>query len=175
MAYDLLMRLGGNPVPGADLSEEALARYEANGGRRSNLKEIMASCDIVIATTGAPGLIKPDMVRKGPVILALSNPNPEIEPEDALQTGVFFAADGKSVNIVFGFPGIFRGAVDTCAPRITREMLLAAAQAIADCTPPGDLVPNPLDKKLHQAVARAVALKAVEQGLARAEYVPYLD
>jgi malate dehydrogenase (oxaloacetate-decarboxylating) len=171
----MLMRLTGNPVLGADLSEEALARHEANGGRRSNLKEIMASCDIVIATTGAPGLIKPAMVRKGQVILALSNPNPEIEPEAALQAGATFAADGKSVNNVLGFPGIFRGAVDTYASRITQEMLLAAAQAIVDCTPPGDLVPNPLDKKLHQAVARAVALKAVEQGLARAEYVPYLD
>ena len=171
----MLMRMTGNPVLGADLSEEALARHEANGGRRSNLKEIMTACDIVIATTGASGLIKPGMVRKGQVILALSNPNPEIEPDAALQAGAVFAADGKSVNNVLGFPGIFRGAVDTYAPRITQEMLLAAAQAIADCTPPGDLVPNPLDKKLHQAVARAVALKAVEQGLARAEYVPYLD
>jgi malate dehydrogenase (oxaloacetate-decarboxylating) len=129
----------------------------------------------VIATTGAPGLIQPEMVRKGQVILALSNPNPEIEPEIALQAGAAFAADGKSVNNVLGFPGILRGAVDTYAPRITQEMLLAAARAIADCTPSGDLVPNPLEKKLHQAVARAVALKAVEQGLARAEYVPYLD
>jgi len=171
----MLMRLSGNPVLGADLSEEALTRHEANGGKRSNLKEIMASCDIVIATTGAPGLIKPDMVRKGQVILALSNPNPEIEPEAALQAGAAFAADGKSVNNVLGFPGIFRGAVDTYAPRITQEMLLAAARAIANCTPSGDLVPNPLEKKLHREVARAVALKAVEQGLARAEYVPYLD
>jgi len=59
--------------------------------------------------------------------------------------------------------------------RITHEMYLAAAQTIADMTPSGELVPSPLDKKVHQAVARAVAEKAVEQGLARAEYEPYLD
>jgi len=59
--------------------------------------------------------------------------------------------------------------------RITHEMNLAAAQTIAELTPPGELVPSPLDKKVHQAVARTVAEKAVEQGLARAEYVPYLD
>ena len=54
-------------------------------------------------------------------------------------------------------------------------MYLAATQTIAELTPSGELVPSPLDKKVHQAVARAVAEKAVEQGLARAEYVPYLD
>jgi malate dehydrogenase (oxaloacetate-decarboxylating) len=171
----MIMRLTGNPVYGADLSEDALTRHASNGGRKSNLKEIMAECDIVIATTGARGLIKPAMVRKGQIILALSNPNPEIEPDAALEAGAIFAADGKSVNNVLGFPGIFRGAVDANAPRITNEMLLAAAQTIADLTPPGELVPNPLDKKVHQAVARAVAQKAIEQGIARADYVPYVE
>jgi malate dehydrogenase (oxaloacetate-decarboxylating) len=170
----ILMRITGNPVWGADLSEEALVRHEANGGKRSNLKEIMANCDIVVSTTGAQGLIKPEMVRKGQVILALSNPRPEIEPEVALKHGAAFAADGKLVNNVLGFPGIFRGAVDTWSPRISDEMLLAAAHAIANHTTDDQLVPNPLDRKLHQEVAHAVALKAIEQGLARADYVPYI-
>lgn len=170
----MLMGLTGNPVHGADLSEEALKRHQAAGGKASDLKEIMAECDIVIATTGAPGLIKPSMVRKGQIILALSNPNPEIDPEVALLHGAAFAADGKSVNNVLGFPGIFRGAVDTYAPRITHEMLIAAMQAIADMTAPGDLVPSPLDKRVHMAVARAVAETAIRQGIARAEYVPYV-
>src|SRR5271157_212862 len=172
---DMLMQLTGNPVLGADLAEAALLRHEQNGGKRSNLKEILAECDIVVATTGAPGLIKPGMVRKGQIILALSNPVPEIEPDAALQAGAIFAADGKSVNNVLGFPGIFRGAVDTYAPRITQEMLLAAAHTIADLTPSGEMVPNPLDKNVHRAVARAVAQKAIEQGIARADYVPYVD
>lgn len=171
----MLMRLTGNPVYGADLSEEALERFEREGGRKSNLKEIMAECDIVIATTGAPNLIKPEMVRKGQIILALSNPNPEIDPDLALERGAAFAADGKSVNNVLGFPGIFRGAVDAHAPRITHEMLVAAAETIAAMTPPGELVPNPLDKKVHHAVARAVAETAIKQGIARADYVPYVE
>jgi malate dehydrogenase (oxaloacetate-decarboxylating) len=135
----------------------------------------MRQADIVIATTGAPGLIKPEMVRQGQIILALSNPIPEIDPDIAVQAGAAFAADGKLVNNVLGFPGILRGVVDTQAPRLTHEMYLAAAQAIADYTPPEELVPNPLDKQVHRLVARAVAKTAIEQGLAQAEYVPYAE
>ena len=171
----MLMRLTGNPVYGADLSAEALERFEREGGRKSSLREIMAECDIVIATTGAPGLIQPEMVRPGQIILALSNPNAEIDPDLALERGAAFAADGKSVNNVLGFPGIFRGAVDAHAPRITHEMLVAAAETIASMTPPGELVPSPLDKKVHRAVARAVAEMAFKQGIARADYVPYVE
>jgi malate dehydrogenase (oxaloacetate-decarboxylating) len=171
----MLMRLTGNPVYGADLSTEALDRFERAGGRKSDLREIMATCDIVISTTGVAGLIKPEMVRPGQIILALSNPNAEIDPDLALARGAAFAADGKSVNNVLGFPGIFRGVVDAHAPRITHEMLLAAAETIASMTPPGELVPSPLDKKVHRAVARAVAETAIKQGLARAEYVPYVE
>jgi len=171
----MLMRLTGNAVHGADLSPEALDRFEKSGGRKSNLKEIMAGCDIVIATTGAPNLIKPEMVRRGQIILALSNPNPEIDPDVAYKHGAAFAADGKSVNNVLGFPGIFRGVVDANAPRITHEMLVAAAETIADMTPEGELVPSPLDKKVHRAVARAVAEMAIKQGIARADYVPYVE
>lgn len=135
----------------------------------------MAQCDVVIATTGVSNLIKPEMVRKGQVILALSNPNAEIDPEVALAHGAAFAADGKSVNNVLGFPGIFRGAVDSHAPRITHEMLIAAVHVLVKMTPSGELMPNPLDKKVHQEVARAVAETAIKQGIARAEYVPYVE
>lgn len=171
----MLMKLTGNPVLGADLSGEALSLFEHAGGIRSSLEEIMAECDVVIATTGVAGLIKPEMVRKGQIILALSNPTPEIDPEVALNAGAAFAADGKSVNNLLGFPGILRGAVDAYATHISHEMYLAAATAIADQTPPDELVPNPLDKKVHQAVAHAVAQTAMQQGIARAEFVPYVE
>jgi malate dehydrogenase (oxaloacetate-decarboxylating) len=171
----MLMKLTGNPVWGADLSETALSFFEGAGGMRSYLKEIMAECDVVVATTGAAGLIKPEMVRKGQIILALSNPTPEIDPDAALNAGAAFAADGKSVNNVLGFPGILRGAVDSYATHISYEMYLAAATAIADQTPPDELVPNPLDKNVHKAGARAVARKAIQQGIARAEFVPYVE
>lgn len=171
----MLMKLTGNPVWGADLSEEALSFFERSGGKRSDLHEIMSACDIVVATTGAAGLIKPENVRKGQIILALSNPTPEIDPEIAINAGAAFAADGKSVNNVLGFPGILRGAVDSYATHISHEMYLAAAIAIADQTPPDELVPNPLEKNVHHAVARAVAQKAFQQGIARAEFVPYAE
>lgn len=171
----MMMYVTGNPVLGADLSAEALKRLSDLGGISSTLPDIMAKADIVIATTGAAGLIKPEMVRHGQIILALSNPNPEIEPSVALSAGASFAADGKSVNNVLGFPGIFRGAVDANASRISREMLLAASETIANLTPSGELVPNPLDKNVHRAVARAVARKAIEQGIAGVEFLPYPD
>ncbi len=171
----MLMNYTSRPVLGADLSEDALQRLARAGGQPSTLADIMAQADIVVATTGAAGLIQPEMVRQGQIILALSNPNPEIEPAAALAAGAAFAADGKSVNNVLGFPGILRGAIDAYVPHVSDEMYLAAAETLASLTPEGELAPNPLKKSVHEAVARAVAAKAVEQGLARAEYVPYLE
>jgi malate dehydrogenase (oxaloacetate-decarboxylating) len=174
LAKMLMFRLQG-PVAGADISPDALDRLRQAGGTPSDLKSVMAGCDVVIATTGVPGLIKPEMVRKGQIVLALSNPVPEIEPESALAAGAAFAADGKSVNNVLGFPGIFRGAVDADVPRITREMLMAAAEAIAAFARPGEIVPDPLDKALHRSVARAVARVALARGLNRDDLTGYFD
>jgi malate dehydrogenase (oxaloacetate-decarboxylating) len=171
----MLMFRTKNPILGADIASDALDRLKSAGGIPSDLKRIIAGCDVAIATTGVPGLIKKDMVRKGQIILALSNPNPEIEPELALEAGAAFAADGKSVNNVLGFPGIFRGAVDANVPRITREMLTAASEAIAAFAAPGEIVPNPLNKALHKSVARAVARVALEQGLNRDDLTGYFD
>jgi malate dehydrogenase (oxaloacetate-decarboxylating) len=171
----MLMRLTGNQVLGSDVNEDAVGRFTRAGGKRSDMKEIMSECDIVIAATGARNIIKPDMIRKGQIILALSNPNAEIDPEEALAYGAAFAADGRAVNNVLGFPGIFRGALDSQARRITPEMLIAAVEALVSMTPSGELTPNPLNKKVHQEVARAVAETAMKQGIARAEYVPYLQ
>lgn len=108
----MFMAYGVNAVYGTDKSESAMNRLEQYGGQAvSSIEELMETCDIVIATTGVPGLIKPAFVRSGQVILALSNPKPEIEPEAALQAGAAYAADGRSVNNVLGFPGIGRAHV----------------------------------------------------------------
>jgi malate dehydrogenase (oxaloacetate-decarboxylating) len=171
----MLMFLTGRPVAGADLAPEALDRLAQAGGRPTGLAELMASSDVVVAVTGAAGLIKPAMVRPGQIILALSNPNPEIEPDAARRAGAAFAADGKSVNNVLGFPGIFRGAVDANVPRITQDMLLAAARAIAETARPGEIVPSPLERTLHPKVARAVARVALEKGLNRDDLTGYFD
>jgi malate dehydrogenase (oxaloacetate-decarboxylating) len=153
----LLQHAGARRVLGADLDPRALERLAGMGGEASTLAEIMRKSDIVIATTGARGLIKPDMVRKGQIILALSNPDPEIEPADALARGAAIAADGKSINNLLGFPGLFKGALQARATRFTDEMLLAAARTIADLAKGEDLVPDPLDRDVHQAVAAAVS------------------
>jgi len=63
---------------------------------------------LLLLTTGCPKLIEPSMVRQGQVILALSNPEPEIEPEDALKAGALYAADGKAINNALAFPGLFK-------------------------------------------------------------------
>ncbi|WP_069839184.1 malic enzyme-like NAD(P)-binding protein [Bacillus sp. F56] len=162
----MFMAYGVKAVYGTDKSEAAMNRLEQYGGHAvSSIEELMETCDIVIATTGVPGLIKPAFVRSGQVILALSNPKPEIEPEAALQAGAAYAADGRSVNNVLGFPGIFRGALNAKSKEINHDMLVAAAEAIAACTKQGDVVPQPLDSKVHHEVAAAVehaALTAVK-------------
>lgn len=171
----MLMKLTDQAVTGADISEGARQRLHDMGGKPASLEEVMATSDIVVATTGVPDLIQPEMVRNRQIILALSNPRPEIDPDVALAAGAAFAADGKSVNNVLGFPGILRGSMDAHATRISREMYLAAAETIATLTPPGELVPNPLDRGVHAAVARAVAAKAIEQGIAQEDFVPYVE
>ncbi|MDH4217451.1 MAG: hypothetical protein OEY18_07015 [Candidatus Aminicenantes bacterium] len=89
--------------------------------------------------------------------------------------GHLLAADGKSVNTILGFPGIFRGAVDANVRQITCEILLAAAHTIAESASPGELVPSPLDREVHQKVTRAVAQVALDQGLNRDDLTSYFD
>jgi malate dehydrogenase (oxaloacetate-decarboxylating) len=127
---------------------------------------------VVVATTGVTGLIKPEMVREGQVILALTNPYPEIEPEDAMEAGAAFAADGTSVNNVLGYPGIFRGALLAGAGKINLKMRLAAAEALASLATDEDLVPEVLDPDVHKQVAEAVCNAAIESGVARLERTP---
>jgi malate dehydrogenase (oxaloacetate-decarboxylating) len=171
----MLMFYTGRTVRGADLSAGAVKRFEGYGGTASSLEEIMSSCDVVVTVTGAAGLIKPAMVRPDQIILSLSNPVPEIDPAVAMEAGAAFAADGKVVNNVLGFPGIFRGAVDANVARITQDMLLAAARTIAESAPKGEVVPSPLDLNLHRNVARAVARVALEKGLNRDDLTGYFD
>ncbi len=162
----LLLAHGVKRLKGADLREDAVARLERLGGVRGTLQEVMAGATIVVATTGAPGLIQPAMVRRGQVILALSNPNAEILPEAALAAGAVFAADGRSVNNALAFPGLFKGALSARATRIDDAMKVAAAEAIARTAPADELVPSLLDPHLHEAVAEAVAAAAITSGAA---------
>ena len=156
----LLQAHGVRHVLGTDRNAQAVARLEAMGGEGVTLEALMQRADIVIATTGVKDLIKPQWVRKGQVILALSNPDPEIEPLAARAQGAAFAADGKGINNVLAFPGLFRGALDARARRFTDAMLMAAANAIAGLAQGDELVPDPLEKQVHEKVAAAVQAAA---------------
>ena len=161
----LLLSYGVKKVIGTDLEVAACARLVAAGGETGTLDDVMKKAHVVIATTGCPGLIRPEMVRKGSVILALSNPNPEIVPELAMQAGASFAADGKSVNNALAFPGLFRGALNVRATRINNKMKIAAAQSIARHAEENELVPSLLHPEVHKAVTAAVERAALESGV----------
>ncbi len=165
----LMVEGGVKRVIAFDPLEASHARARAHGIEISTMEQVMAQADVVVATTGRKGLIEPAMIRPGQVILALTNPDPEIEPELAEAAGAAFAADGRSVNNVLGYPGIFRGALQAGAAGINVEMKLAAAQAIAELARGEELVPNALDQRVHDAVAQAVRDAATTSGIARPE------
>jgi malate dehydrogenase (oxaloacetate-decarboxylating) len=165
----LAVEAGVRRVIGFDPQEASHERASHSGIEIADMDAVVAEADVLIATTGKPGLIEPGMVRQGQVILALTNPDPEISPEAAQEAGAAFAADGRSVNNVLGYPGIFRGALAAGARRITLEMKLAAARTIADLAPEDELVPDPLDLNVHNAVAEAVCKAADRSGVARPE------
>lgn len=156
----LLRAAGAKRVLGADRNPDAVARLVALGGEGATLQSIMERADIVIATTGVRDLIKPEWIRPGQVILALSNPDPEIEPLLARERGAAFAADGKGINNVLAFPGLFKGALAARAACFTDAMLVAAARTIAEQADGDALVPSPLDKSMHERVAAAVQAAA---------------
>jgi len=168
----LIHDAGVRRVLASDPSERAQQQAAARGIEIATLERVMAEADVVVATSGVPGLITPEMIRPGQVILALTNPVPEIEPDDALAAGAAFAADGTSVNNVLGYPGIFRGALDAHAKAINLEMKRAAAWALAGLTVKSELVPDVLDRNVHESVAEAVRQAAIDSGVAQLDRIP---
>jgi malate dehydrogenase (oxaloacetate-decarboxylating) len=168
----LMVDAGAKKVLASDPNPASHERARAKGIEITDMQTLLREADVVVATTGMPGLIKPEMVREGQVIMALTNPYPEIEPEDALAAGAAFAADGKSVNNVLGYPGIFRGALLSGAKQINPEMKLAAANVIAELASGAELVPNALEPTVHERVAGAVRDAAIMSGVARLERAP---
>jgi malate dehydrogenase (oxaloacetate-decarboxylating) len=162
----LLARYGVQSLRGTDIRPEALDQLRAIGGVPDTLQGVMRNCDAVVLTTGVSGLVTPDMIQRGQIVLSLSNPDPEIDPIAAQDAGAIFAADGKIINNVLGFPGIFRGALDARATAVTDAMLIAAAEALADQSPEADVAPNPLDRAVHAAVAARVCAAALAGGAA---------
>jgi malate dehydrogenase (oxaloacetate-decarboxylating) len=163
----LLLAYGVRKLIGTDINARATEIFEGTGGKAVSLDEVMAGADIVICTTGVPDLIRKESIRKGQVVLALSNPRPEISPEDARAAGASFAADGRGVNNALAFPGLFRGALNARARKFTNRMKIAGARAISSCAEAGDLVPSILNREMHRTVAEAVERAAFESGVAR--------
>lgn len=152
----LLLAYGVKEIIGCDLRDEAMDRLESAGGKRATLDGVMEKSDVVVLTTGRPGLVPAEKVQKGQVILALSNPDPEIHPDVAIAQGARFAADGRTINNALAFPGLFRGALRAGAQIFTDEMKIAAAKSISQLAKEDTLVPSILDRSVHQHVADAV-------------------
>lgn len=162
----LLKSYGVEKIHGTDINDDAMKRLAALGGVPMSLVDLMQKSQVVVTTTGVPNLIKPEMVRERQIILALSNPDPEIKPEAAIQAGAAFAADGRGVNNALAFPGIFKGALQARASRINNRMKIAAAQAIASLANSDrqELVPALLNPDVHKHVTDAVERAALESG-----------
>jgi malate dehydrogenase (oxaloacetate-decarboxylating) len=143
-----------------------LANITNHQGREGGLAEAIAEADVFVGVS-KPDLVSQAMVRsmaEKPVLFAMANPDPEIAPEVAYEAGAFIMATGRSdypnqVNNVLAFPGIFRGALDSRATRISNHMKISAAHALADSVPeprPERIIPSALDRTVAYNVAAAV-------------------
>ena len=146
-------------------------------GRTGDLTDAMQGADVCIGVS-VPAIITPAMIRsmnKDPIVFALAHPMPEILPHDALLAGAAIVGTGRNeypnqINYALAFPGIFRGALDVCATRISDEMKVAAAHALAGFVkrPQKDrILPQVLNRRVVKAVARAVSAAAIASGCAR--------
>ncbi|MBE0461031.1 MAG: NADP-dependent malic enzyme [Candidatus Aminicenantes bacterium] len=150
-------------------------------GIKGGIKEAMEGADVVLsASKPGPGVIKKEWVErmeKDAIVFASANPIPEIWPWEAKEAGARIVATGRSdfpnqVNNSLGFPGIFRGALDTRATKITDEMCIAAAEELAKVAEDYGIheeyiIPNMDQWELFPREAVAVGSKGIEQGVAR--------
>ncbi|HEV3056380.1 MAG TPA: malic enzyme-like NAD(P)-binding protein, partial [Solirubrobacteraceae bacterium] len=147
--------------------------------RSGGAADVLDGTDLFIGLSGGPRMPASELQRMNanPIVFAMANPNPEVLPEDALKYARIFAT-GRSdypnqINNVLAFPGIFRGALDVRATKITEEMKTAAARAIADIGSADELredyiIPSVFNREVVGAVAAAVAEEARESGTAEA-------
>lgn len=144
-----------------------------------SLAEAMAKADVFIGVSAA-GVLNADLVasmKPDAIIFAMANPEPEIDYHVAKAAGARVVGTGRSdfpnqVNNVLAFPGLFKGALEVRASKITDEMKMAAAEGIASLISDDELneenvIPSAFDERVAEAVAKAVREKAIEQGLNR--------
>lgn len=153
---------------GLNGAKTAMAKVTNRAMRKGSLAEVMEGADLFIGVSG-PGIVTQEMVRSmspQAMVFALSNPVPEIMPELALAAGAKVVATGRSdfpnqINNLLVFPGIFKGALAARASRITEEMMIAAAYAIAGRVSSEELsreciIPSTFDMGVADVVAEAV-------------------
>ncbi len=144
-----------------DPGQDAVDRVVSLGSERivatASMAEVVTAADVLVLTTGRANLLSAADVRPGQIIMALSNPVPEIDRRVALEAGAAVATDGSIVNNVLAYPGLFRGALDARVPAITAAMKRTAAETLAELAPEGELLPDPLDPDVHRTVAARVA------------------
>lgn len=142
-----------------------LAKRTNKYQKKGTLADVIVGADVFIGLS-KPKTLTPEMIRTmdAPIVFAMANPTPEIMPDEAKEAGAVVVGTGRSdfanqINNSLAFPGVFRGALDAKARKITDEMKLAAAHAIADCVhdvSAEKVVPNALDKHVPLKVAEAV-------------------
>ena len=155
-----------------------LAKVTNKQNKKGSLKEVIAGADLFLGVSG-PNLLTGDDVRTmaaDPIVFALSNPTPEVPPEE-ISDYASVIATGRSdypnqINNVLCFPGLFRGLLESGVKRVTREMLTAAARAIASVIEPDELradyiIPSAFDEKVGPAVSNAVIKVANDSNLPR--------
>ncbi len=151
-----------------NFAKREITKYLSKKSKKGKLSDVMKGADVFIGVSG-PDLVNEKMVKsmnKRAIVFAMANPVPEIMPEKAKKAGAFIVGTGRSdfpnqINNLLAFPGIFRGALDARAKRITDEMKIAASYAIANYIPanklsPDYIIPSPLDKKVAKKVAEKV-------------------
>jgi malate dehydrogenase (oxaloacetate-decarboxylating) len=162
---------------GLNSSKQWFAEHTNPEGLQGSISDVMPGADVFIGLSG-PDLITVDDVRamaKDPIVFAMANPNPEIRPELIGDIAAVIAT-GRSdfpnqINNVLAFPGVFRGAFDAGAKRITENMKVAAAHAISgvvgDDLRPDFIIPSVFDTRVAEAVAEASRLAAIADGVCR--------
>ncbi|MBR6521105.1 MAG: NADP-dependent malic enzyme [Oscillospiraceae bacterium] len=159
-------------------AKQSLAAITNKEKKQGTMAEVLVGADVFVGVS-APNIVSADMVKtmaESAILFSLSNPVPEIMPDEAFKGGAAIVGTGRSdlpnqINNVLAFPGIFRGALDVRASDINEEMKLAAAKAIAELV--GDelnkdkILPEAFDPRVGGAVAAAVAEAARRTGVAR--------
>lgn len=161
-------------APYNNSEQEQIAKLTNQNNIKGKLDELIKNADVLIGVS-KPGIVSKEMIAsmaEDPIVFVMSNPVPEIMPDEAIEAGAAVVGTGRSdfpnqVNNVLAFPGIFRGALDCRVSQITEEMKEAAARAIANVIKEEDLradyvLPDVFDKRVVEQIVNAIKACSVK-------------